>query len=331
MFSYTGLSLFLLAALSNPSAHAFTPAPFVRKANVYSNGFKSSPIMKKESMVLNMVDPSFIVDQCSSSELLAYSDDPLGDLLTGVNGAVVAGILGTVVAIGIGFTALLPKVGAAKFTLTPEEEDAVSRVESGYDAKDWERELTEEGTKGYVNRKRQANEAKEKYQDGKLARDVKDRSLRYSEANLGFIACLVRAADPNPGDVLAVLGSGAGRSTLGSAAVFPGFKKCIGIEFLPELVKLSNGYKGKVRGKKAPVEFVNADFAEYDLSGVDIVFATATYFNNGDLEAGLSTLPSGAKVMIIDKRLGAGFKLISQVEDPSGDLVLNTGYVFEKI
>lgn len=222
-------------------------------------------------------------------------------------------------------------MGSAKFTLTEEEESAVSRVEQAYDSKAWEQELTEEGTKGYVNRRRQALEAKEKYQDGKLARDVKDRSLRYSEADLGFIACLIRAASPEPGDVLVTLGSGTGRSTLGAATIFPAFKKCIGVEFLNPLVKLSNSYKGKVRGKKAPVEYVNADFAEYDLSGADIVFTSATYFNNGDLEAGLSTLPSGAKVMIIDKRLGGGFQLITQVEDPSGDLVLNTGYVFEKI
>ena len=228
-------------------------------------------------------------------------------------------------------TALLPSVGAAKFTLNEQEEDAVNRVDLGFDSKAWEQELTETGTKGYVNRRRQAVEAKENYQEGKLARDVKDRSLRYSEADLGFIACLIRAATPNPGDTLVVLGSGAGRSTLGAASIFPSFKKCIGVEFLQPLVKLSNGYKGKVRGKKAPIEFVNADFAEYDLSSADVVFATATYFNNGDLETALSTLQSGAKVMIIDKRLGAGFQLITQVEDPSGDLVLNTGYVYEKI
>lgn len=248
----------------------------------------------------------------------------------GANGLVVAGILVTVVAVGAVFTALLPKVGSAKFTLSEEEESAVQRVSVGYDAKAWEQELTEEGTKGYVNRKRQAVEAKEAYQEGQLARDIKDRSLRYSETNLGFIACLIRAAQPNPGDTLVDLGSGTGRSTLAAAALFPGFKKCTGVEFLAPLIKLSNGYKNKVKGKKASVDFVEADMAEYDLSGTDLVLASATYFSNGDLEKALATLSPGAKVMITDKRLGSGFTLVTQVDDPSGDLVLNTGYVFEK-
>jgi len=323
--SITAFAALLSLFASCPSSSAFTPASFVRNTHSHVNTIK---IEKQTS--LKMVDPSMFLDQVSSNELIAYSDDPLGDLLFGANGLVIAGILATVAAVGLGFTALLPKVGAAKFTLTEEEESAVSRVELAFDNKAWEQEMTEEGTKGYVNRRRQASEAKEKYQDGKVARDVKDRSLRYSEADLGFIACLIRAAEPQPGDTLVTLGSGAGRSTLGAATIFPGFKKCIGVEFLQPLVKLSNSYKGKVRGRKAPVEFVNADFAEYDLSSADIVFASATYFNNGDLEAGLDSLPSGAKVMIIDKRLGGGFQLVTQVEDPSGDLVLNTGYVFEK-
>lgn len=328
------VSIFTIVALFSTCVNSFTPAPFVRYANSgYQISSKTPSMAKKEITSLNLImDPLSGVDHFyGTSELLSYSDDPLGDLLSGVNGIVVAGILGAVVAVGVGFTALLPKVGSAKFTLTEEEESAISRVELGFDAKAWEQELTEEGTKGYVNRRRQALEAKEKYQDGQLARDVKDRSLRYSEADLGFIACLIRAAEPNPGDVLVTLGSGAGRSTLGAAALFPKFKKCIGVEFLKPLVQLSNGYRGKVRGSKASVEFVNADFAEYDLSVADIVFATATYFNNGDLEAGLSTMSPGAKVMIIDKRLGAGFQLVTQVEDPSGDLVLNTGYVYEKL
>lgn len=332
-FSKTVASALLFGATSVPSTYAFTTTiPFAARTPLPSTT-RSEPKkttvteVKRSGMTLNaIVDPYFL-----GTELLAYSDDPLGDQLSGVNGAVVAGIVGAVIAVGIGFTALLPKVGSAKFALTEEEESAVQRVELGYDSKAWEQELTEEGTKGYVNRKRQAGEAKEAYQIGKIAKDVKNRSLRYSETNLGFIACLIRAAQPNAGDLFVDLGSGAGRSTLAAATVFPSFKKCIGVEFLQPLTKLSNGYKGKVKGRKANIEFVTADFAEYDLSSTDIVFASASYFNNGDLEKALETLSSGAKVLITDKRLGSGFKLVTQVDDPSGDLVLNTGYVFEKL
>jgi len=266
-----------------------------------------------------------------SSTLLSYSDDPLGDLLNGANGIAVAGTLATFIAIGVAFKSLLPSVGKKSFILTPEEEDAVSRVTLGYDAKAWEQEDTEEGTKGYVNRRRKATEAKESYQSNESGRGMKDRSLRYSETELGFVASLIRAAEPSTGDLFVDLGSGLGRSTLGAATAFTGFGKCVGVEFLEPLTKLSNGYKGKVKGKKAPVEFVNADFAEYDLSDADVVFASATNFNNGDLEKSLETLPSGATVLTIDKRLGGGFQLITEVEDPNRDLVLNTGYVFQKL
>jgi len=55
---------------------------------------------------LKMVDPSMFLDQVSSNELIAYSDDPLGDLLFGANGLVIAGILATVAAVGLGFVSI---------------------------------------------------------------------------------------------------------------------------------------------------------------------------------------------------------------------------------
>jgi len=270
------------------------------------------------------------------SLVTAYSDDPLGDLLFGANGLVIAGVLATAVGVGATFYALLPKVGSASFDLTAEEQDAVDRVDAAYDAKPWEREVTEEGSKGYVNRRRQANEAKEKYQEraeeeGVSRRELKDRSLRYSEADLGFIAGLLRAADPAPGDVCFDLGCGTGRSTAGFAAVYPQFSKVIGVEFLAPLTKLANGYRGKVKGKKAALEYRTGDFAEEDLSGAGCVFVgPANYLSDADLAGALETLPSGAAVMTIDKRLGGEFTLVTEVEDPSGDLVLNTGYVYRK-
>lgn len=322
MVKLSTATTFLLLATSQ--CHAFvTPARHFAAPPSYA---------AKTSTVLSM-DPSpvnYLSDMTST--LLSYSDDPVGDQLKGVNGLVIGGILATFVSIGVGFKALLPSVGKASFILTPEEESAIDRVTTAYDSQKWQQELTEEGTKGYVERRNKAQDAKDKYQDGRVGRDIKDRSLRYSETDLGFVACMIRAAEPAPGAKFVDLGSGCGRSTLGAAGVFPGFGKCVGVEFLEPLVKLSNGYKGKVRGKKAPVEFVSADFAEYDLSDADVVFASATYYNNGDLEKSLTTLGSGAKVLTIDKRLSGGdFRLITEVEDPNRDLVLNTGYVFEKL
>eukprot|EP00978_Attheya_sp_CCMP212_P026205 scaffold85724_cov50-Attheya_sp.AAC.10 len=326
-FSKVALAACAVAACSQPTAcYAFAPVSFVTKTTTPLKNQSPS-----NTVVAAVVDP-WILQEASSSSLLAYSDDPLGDLMFGANGVVVAGILAAFIAIGVGFVALVPKVGSAKFTLTEEEEEAVYRVVNGFDSKPWEKELTEAGTKGYVNRRRQAVESKEAYQKGKLARDMKDKSLRYSEADLGFVACLLRAAQPLPGSVLVDLGSGCGRSTLGCATIFPEFSKCVGIEFIPELVTLANGYKSKVKGKTALVEFRSGDFAEEDLSEADLVFVgPASYMSDKDLLPVFETLRSGAKVMTVDKRLGAGFELIAQVDDPSGDLVLNTGFVYAKL
>mmetsp|Transcript_20955 Transcript_20955/g.31952 ORF Transcript_20955/g.31952 Transcript_20955/m.31952 type:complete len:335 (-) Transcript_20955:70-1074(-) len=316
-------------AFAPSNADAFIPPRANQSYMLQKSAASTSAHMMMVPQDANEVIPAALT---SVGSLLAYSDDPLGDQLKGINGAVLGAIFVTVIAVGAGFVALLPKVGTASFDLSAEEEDAVLRVEGGFDAKGWEKELTEQGTKGYVNRKRKAEEAKESYQSTvESLKEMKDKSLRYSEADLGFIACLLRAAEPQVGNTMVDLGSGAGRSTLGAATIFPGFKKVTGIEFLQPLVKLSNTYKGKVKGKKAPVEFKCADFATEDLSSYDVVLASTRYLNAAELGSALSTLQSGAKVMTIDQRLGSGFKLITTVDDPSGDLVLNTGYVYERL
>ena len=177
-----------------------------------------------------------------------------------------------------------------------------------------------------------ADEAKEKYQSTVASvREMKDKSLRYSEADLGFIACLLRAAEPLPGYKVADLGSGTGRSTFGLATLFPDFSKVVGIEFLAGLSKLSKSFTSKVKGRKASLEFKNADFVTEDLSSFDMAFVDGRYLNGKEVGSALSSLPSGSKVMTIDLRLGSGYQLVTTVEDPSGDLVLNTGYVFQKM
>ncbi|GMI05017.1 hypothetical protein TrRE_jg13540 [Triparma retinervis] len=270
--------------------------------------------------------------------LLSYSDDPLGDIIATINVPILGATIAGIAAVGLSFARLLPSLGAEAFVLTPEEEAACVSVSNAFDSADWEKEEVEEGTKGYINRRRQANEAKEKYQEGKTAREVKDRSLRYSETNLDFLCVLLRAVEPQRGEVLIDLGSGCGRTTLGAAALFPALGKATGIEFLPELVKLSNGYRGKVRGRKASTEFINGDFTDpvvqsKYLPKADIIFATASFFNKGEVERAIEeNVKVGARVITVDERLRSkSFKLIEEVVDGAGDLQLNNGYVYEKV
>ncbi|GMH85885.1 hypothetical protein TrVE_jg3976 [Triparma verrucosa] len=272
------------------------------------------------------------------SSLIAYTNDPVGDILAEIKPAYLAATLVAIGAVGVTFAQLLPSIGAAAFVLTEEEEAAVNAVANAYDAADWEKEDTEQGTKGYVNRRRQANEAKDAYQEGKSNREIRDSSLRYAETNLDFLAVLMRAAGVQRGQVFVDVGSGCGRTTLGAAALYPSLGKCTGVEFLPELVKMSNGYRGKVKGRKASTDFVSGDFTDPAVQSrlfgkADIVFASATYFNKNELEVALEdTLKVGSKVIMVDQRLrGSAFKLLEEVNDAAGDLQLNTGYVYEKV
>ena len=106
---------------------------------------------------------------------------------------------------------------------------------------------------------------------------------------------------------------------------------------LPVTSRFFPDSRGKVKGRKASSDFVNGDFTDEAvssrfLSNADIVFATATFFNKGELEASLSSLKVGAKVVTVDERIrGKEFQFIEEVRDAAGDLQLNTGYVYEKV
>ena len=107
----SGIAAILLAWCTT----AFVPTSFIVERTTLKNGMIKKNLDKehKQTKSLNMLSDPFILDQCmntaaslsssSSNMILAYSDDPVGDLLGGINGLVVAGILGAVVAVGIGF------------------------------------------------------------------------------------------------------------------------------------------------------------------------------------------------------------------------------------
>ena len=95
-----------------------------------------------------------------SSLLLSYSDDPLGDIIATINVPILGATIAGIAAVGLSFARLLPSLGAEAFVLTPEEEAACVSVSNAFDSADWEKEEVEEGTKGYINRRRQANEVR---------------------------------------------------------------------------------------------------------------------------------------------------------------------------
>lgn len=63
----------------------------------------------------------------------------------------------------------------------------LSSVNDIFDATAEDKEDTELGTKGFVKRKKQAEQAKADYQRGKDARDVRDKTLAYGEIDLRYV------------------------------------------------------------------------------------------------------------------------------------------------
>jgi hypothetical protein len=96
-FSKIAMDIFAVAACSQPTpCYAFAPVSFVTKT--------TDPLKNQSpsnTAVAAVVDP-WMLQEASSSSLLAYYDDPLGNLMFGTNDVVVAGILTAFIAIGFG-------------------------------------------------------------------------------------------------------------------------------------------------------------------------------------------------------------------------------------
>ena len=101
---------FISLIFFNTHTHAFTPASLQKLPTANVRGLNQPTFWKVKSTSLSMVDPSLFSDKVESANLIAYSDDPLGDLLFGANGIVIAGIIATFAAIGVGFVSFFEEI-----------------------------------------------------------------------------------------------------------------------------------------------------------------------------------------------------------------------------
>ncbi|MBI4225995.1 SAM-dependent methyltransferase [Candidatus Roizmanbacteria bacterium] len=151
----------------------------------------------------------------------------------------------------------------------------------------------------------------------------------YGEVTPDGFKKVLSDAKAKPGGIFYDLGSGTGKAVM-LAALLGKFPKLVGIEIIKELYQVSINILGRfdpevrpilpVEKQKQTIEFVNADFLEYDFSDADVVFTHATCFYDElmvALERKCATLKKGTKVLLVTKNFQSPlFRLIKSGEYP---------------
>jgi len=168
----------------------------------------------------------------------------------------------------------------------------------------------------------------------------RSRELTYGEFDLAFFYRLLRAAHPEPGEYFVDIGSGVGRLVVAAALVHD-WRFAAGIEILEELHGLGARTHGRLLAEAggddgvwlAPCRFLcqEAEVAlpqlapEGSAGGRGVAFVYATCWPSvGPYLAELSrslaaTLPSGSRVITIDKQLVSDGGAAAAVGAPPGD------------
>ncbi|QQG44321.1 MAG: methyltransferase domain-containing protein [Candidatus Roizmanbacteria bacterium] len=103
-----------------------------------------------------------------------------------------------------------------------------------------------------------------------------DKSYTYGEVTPDAFYKILKKAQAKSGEVFYDLGSGVGKPVILAYLLFD-FSKCVGIEILPELYKVSHSVLQRLKGDKK-IEFINEDFLHHDFSDADIIFTHSTCF-----------------------------------------------------
>lgn len=132
-----------------------------------------------------------------------------------------------------------------------------------------------------------------------------DYAFIYGEIDcISFIAIL-ETLNPSPEDVFYDLGSGSGKAVFTAALSFD-FAACKGIELVPELYVLSCKLQANLPTIATPIEFINADFMQVDLTEATLIFINAACYV-GETWAALVNkllqLKPGTRIILASKQL----------------------------
>ncbi|MFH1291739.1 MAG: methyltransferase domain-containing protein [bacterium] len=145
---------------------------------------------------------------------------------------------------------------------------------------------------------------------------IRDKEFTYGEIVWdGFEQILDRAPINSKHQVFYDLGSGVGKAVIASA-LSGKFKKCYGIELLDSLYQASRKvlleYKQTVATSQE-IDFIQADFFEYDFSDADVVFVQCTCMMDYALERlqeKMSILKPGSLVITATNKLKEPFEVV---------------------
>jgi predicted RNA methylase len=137
------------------------------------------------------------------------------------------------------------------------------------------------------------------------------QELVYGEVDIFTLLSLLQKLSPQPNQVFYDLGSGSGKAVIAAKLCFPQLI-VKAIELIPELHQLSMSRwnmlveKQPKKYTRADINFICADFLNYDFSDADIIFINATSFSNEsmtELMKKFEQLKKGTKILIISKTL----------------------------
>lgn len=138
----------------------------------------------------------------------------------------------------------------------------------------------------------------------------KEDSFTYGEIDFLYFGMLLEKVNPQPGEIFADLGSGAGKAVFTTALLYPGIK-AVGVEILPGLYHFSTAMlenfkrmmdeHPRLSEQQYDIEFMNNNMLNVGLSEVSIIFINATCYDDRFLQAvsdSISDMAIGSRVII---------------------------------
>jgi len=147
------------------------------------------------------------------------------------------------------------------------------------------------------------------------AHNITDKSFVYGEIIPEEFMKILDLIEFTPETIFYDLGSGSGKAVI-TTYLYKNPKKVIGIEYIPDLVEISQKALKKLENllnTKLPIEFIQGDIRNFEFNDADIIFAHATCFDDelmDNIRKKLQELKRGARIIIITKEINEdGWKL----------------------
>lgn len=157
-------------------------------------------------------------------------------------------------------------------------------------------------------------EATEISQDDRnhIANDI--YGLGYGEITFTGFSELLAVTRPKPFEVFYDLGAGAGKAVICAALLYD-WKKCCGIELLPNLHQLSLKQLNKLQSlphakrqltKRQSISLIHGDFLAHPFQDADVIFINATCFTESfweNVALQLDSVKAGTRIILTSKQL----------------------------